>query len=288
MAEHTKSRIRHQIPKAPDEFIAGLLALDEVWQVGEEAAKQRLLTLSEEESGLLAVSTGKCVVRSAGWSGPVEAGAVLLLRGPGPVTLETGDECTWTWLSFRGEVPHRIWEALECAAVHFADGACQVEAVGKAVLEGAEESAAAVSARLYALLMTLYEKAPRPEPSGHSLLVEGALEVLERDFAFLTGVEDLAARMEVSREHLVRSFHREVGVPPGKYLNLRKLEYAKQLLRDTDQSVSFVAQASGFVSPNYFIRVFRKATGMTPGAFRRSVGRTGGGAENLPDEYYVL
>ena len=55
------------------------------------------------------------------------------------------------------------------------------------------------------------------------------------------------------------------------YLTAVRLEQAKKLLLDTDADIELIAQRSGFSSGNYFIRTFRRATGMTPGRYRRTL-----------------
>ena len=48
------------------------------------------------------------------------------------------------------------------------------------------------------------------------------------------------------------------------------MENAEQLLRDTSLPVADVAASVGYESSEYFIRAFRKHTGMTPGAYRQN------------------
>ena len=55
------------------------------------------------------------------------------------------------------------------------------------------------------------------------------------------------------------------------YLTAVRLEQAKTLLQDTDADIELIAQRSGFSAGSYFIRIFRRATGMTPGRYRRTL-----------------
>ena len=52
------------------------------------------------------------------------------------------------------------------------------------------------------------------------------------------------------------------------YIQQKKTEEAKRLLRFTDQSISLIALHLGFSSQSHFTRVFRQMTGKTPGEFR--------------------
>ena len=48
-----------------------------------------------------------------------------------------------------------------------------------------------------------------------------------------------------------------------------RIERAKELLSDTDLPIKWIAQESGFKSPQYLTRMFRAATGATPADFRQ-------------------
>lgn len=53
------------------------------------------------------------------------------------------------------------------------------------------------------------------------------------------------------------------------YLAAVRVERAKKLLLETEADLELIAQQAGFSGSSYFIRVFGKATGMTPGQYRR-------------------
>ena len=84
-------------------------------------------------------------------------------------------------------------------------------------------------------------------------------------------MDELAQRLEVSKAHLIRTFTKSVGISPGKYLTRVRVEYAKLLLRDEDVSVTYVAEAAGFANANYFSKVFRRETGMSPSEYLESI-----------------
>jgi two-component system response regulator YesN len=63
-------------------------------------------------------------------------------------------------------------------------------------------------------------------------------------------------------------FIREVGVGFNEYITNLRIERAKKLLSLTNRKVSDIAVECGFRSASYFNSVFRKQTGMSPGAFR--------------------
>ncbi|MBQ9363122.1 MAG: helix-turn-helix domain-containing protein [Bacteroidaceae bacterium] len=83
------------------------------------------------------------------------------------------------------------------------------------------------------------------------------------------GIENLCADMAVSRMNLYRKFQAATQQTPSEYIRSIRLKQAVELLRNTEQSVSEVAYAVGFTSPQYFIKCFKEEFGETPKKFRQ-------------------
>jgi AraC-like DNA-binding protein len=62
-----------------------------------------------------------------------------------------------------------------------------------------------------------------------------------------------------------------MGVAPHNWLLMRRVEVAKEKLRNTDLSLSDVALACGFADQSHLTRVFTGAVGVSPGAWRRAL-----------------
>lgn len=82
-------------------------------------------------------------------------------------------------------------------------------------------------------------------------------------------LEQLAAKTKLSLSALNQRFQREVGTSPREYINLMKIEKAKELLADSNKTVTEIAFDLSFSSSNYFAFVFHKLTGQPPTAFRQ-------------------
>jgi len=80
---------------------------------------------------------------------------------------------------------------------------------------------------------------------------------------------ELAQKCHTSRARLASIFRTQVGMPPMKYLEQRRVALACELLRMTNESVQQVALAAGFEDANYFAKRFRRAVGQSPRAFRQ-------------------
>ncbi|NGZ76699.1 helix-turn-helix domain-containing protein [Saccharibacillus alkalitolerans] len=98
-------------------------------------------------------------------------------------------------------------------------------------------------------------------------LAERVREELERDYNADFSLERCAERFGVSPYALSRSFKQAYGQTFVDYVMNLRLERARELLRTTDLKVNEIAEAVGY-QPSYFIRLFRKQEGMTPGQYR--------------------
>ena len=84
-------------------------------------------------------------------------------------------------------------------------------------------------------------------------------------------LKELARECRLSISHFSRAFHRSVGMPPHRWLMKRRIEVAKETLRDGRMSVTEVAAACGFSDQSHLTRVFTQTVGTSPGAWRRAV-----------------
>lgn len=104
-------------------------------------------------------------------------------------------------------------------------------------------------------------------PKGKKGLVDKALSVI-RDQEGGISVADLADQLYVSRDYLRHLFREYLEMSPRQHIIRARIEKAKDLLSDPDMSVSQVATQSGFESPYYFSRFFKKEVGMSPSRYR--------------------
>ena len=74
----------------------------------------------------------------------------------------------------------------------------------------------------------------------------------------------------LSRRHFVRAFRESVGNTPLGYVRTLRIEEAKRRLSQGNQSITEVALDCDFSHAQHFATAFRRATGLTPSAFRRA------------------
>ena len=79
---------------------------------------------------------------------------------------------------------------------------------------------------------------------------------------------ELADYVSLNPNYLSRLFQRVTGVPVSRYIQNQKIEAARNMLRFTDYSTAQIASIFAFSSQSYFIEIFEKQVGMTPGKYR--------------------
>lgn len=82
------------------------------------------------------------------------------------------------------------------------------------------------------------------------------------------GVEQIASFCGLSSSRFKAKFKEELGITPHAYITALKIDTAKILLKDPQNSITDVAYQLNFTSSNHFSSVFKKQTGYTPSEFR--------------------
>jgi LacI family transcriptional regulator len=83
-------------------------------------------------------------------------------------------------------------------------------------------------------------------------------------------VSDVASAVGLSRRALQQRFQRVLQRTPKQELMRMQIDRAKMLLSQTDMSIELISRRSGFTAFEYFVRAFRRETGVTPRTYRRS------------------
>jgi AraC family transcriptional regulator len=97
------------------------------------------------------------------------------------------------------------------------------------------------------------------------------LAYIEEHLAEDITVADLANVACLSIFHFTRAFAAAMGVPPHRYVSRRRLETARAMIVTGRASLSEIALECRFSSQSSFTRAFRRATGMTPAEYRRTL-----------------
>ncbi len=114
----------------------------------------------------------------------------------------------------------------------------------------------------------------KPAVGGLTRLQERrAKELLATNLSGNLRLADLAKECGLSASQFGRAFRKSVGMPPHRWMLQQRIERAKTLLRNSETSLAGIALASGFFDQSHFTRCFSAWTGISPGLWRRSIGK---------------
>ena len=260
--------------EAPGDLLSELLGVCEASILHPEAGSVLSLSSSHGLWRILSPASGTVSIAWGDRAWTLSAPQAAVFPGGEELSLLAGEGCSLLLLVLCGTAADRVFSACRKeGGLFFESGGLPVEHVFSLLSSGdhAAAKAAEASEAAYGLLMSFYgsQSAGPEEGKRLPLVIEAALGIIRRDYAFLDGIGDLAERLEVSQEYLTRSFCRYIGMTPGKYLNRVRIENARLLLRQGGHSVQFVSEACGFTNANYFARVFRAAVGLNPAEYAR-------------------
>lgn len=98
--------------------------------------------------------------------------------------------------------------------------------------------------------------------------VERAREYLEAHYRDAITREDIEKYMHLNGDYLNRIYKSATGFTLMEYIQFVRIEKAKQLLRTTNDTISEICGKTGYDSPPYFAKIFKKQTGKTPSEYR--------------------
>jgi two-component system response regulator YesN len=81
--------------------------------------------------------------------------------------------------------------------------------------------------------------------------------------------DDVARRVNFSRSYFSVCFKKITGMSFNHFLRMARIGQAKNYLKNSDMSVQFVAEKTGYLDEKYFCRIFKKETGILPTQYRR-------------------
>ncbi|MBN1669804.1 MAG: AraC family transcriptional regulator [Kiritimatiellae bacterium] len=213
-----------------------------------------------------------------GTSYTLEPGQAMLLHFPHANRYWLpADWPPWEFLfvAVRGGELLRLWPQLErrtgpvVAMAHDSKPVRTAVGIFKEALGGGIQSSCEASALAYRFVMELFDElVPETPKSPRPTFVEDVLEYCHGNLDKPIGVREMAAASGYSRYHFTRLFQAAEGLSPARYLMMLRMERAVQLLREDERKpIAKIAKRCGFNNVDYFCKVFRKATGLSPGAF---------------------
>lgn len=128
-----------------------------------------------------------------------------------------------------------------------------------------------ISALLFQIVCLL---AANSEQNAVSELADATKHLLDDALFSNISIEDIAKQLHVSKIQIMRKFAEAYnGETPYNYLLTGKIEIAKHFLLNTDMLITEISDKLAFNEPQYFSRIFKKKTGLSPNQFRKKRGK---------------
>ncbi|KRF04788.1 hypothetical protein ASG89_21020 [Paenibacillus sp. Soil766] len=94
------------------------------------------------------------------------------------------------------------------------------------------------------------------------------ISYLHEHYAEEITLDTLAKLVCMDDKYVSSLFKKKLGLSIIHYLHQIRIELAQRLLRETDRTISEIGERVGFANDNYFIKIFKRSTGVTPASFR--------------------
>ncbi len=148
--------------------------------------------------------------------------------------------------------------------------------------------ARALTMHLLTLLLRHYDYPVRSRPKRVSLSdAERGFRYLNTNFREAVSVDDAAAAAGMSKSYFMKVFRDVNGISPWEYVLLKRVSYAANLLKTTQDSVLDVAMQSGFNTKSSFNRTFRRVMKTSPAEYRTAVWGSEGYGGSLLKQYHL-
>lgn len=130
------------------------------------------------------------------------------------------------------------------------------------------------------LLQTIAQNKKQPTTDMHYLIKSVCTYVQEHYAEDSLDINELGHIFSLTPSYLSKLFKAEAGEALSNYILRTRIDAAKKLLRETNESIQNIATRSGFNSSSTFIKSFRKACNTTPGVYREN---NKANATDIPD-----
>ncbi len=125
-----------------------------------------------------------------------------------------------------------------------------------------------VGSLLETYIHTLLENIPSDNLNNFNPRIENIKTYIETNLEYDIKISQVAKIFHYNEQYLGRLFKKEMHMSFSNYVSKQRIERAKLLLKETDDSVIDIAIKVGFNNVTYFNRVFKKHLKMTPSEFR--------------------
>ncbi|WP_026494443.1 AraC family transcriptional regulator [Butyrivibrio sp. WCD3002] len=226
---------------------------------------------------LIYITRGCGIFNFSGKEQIVNAGGIVLYR-PGEPQLYSysfKDKTSAYWIHFTGSNAEKILNEFHIHSGYIGNS-IQIKDIFQEIIKELQLKKTGYSIVATADLekmLALINRSMELEASEdrNDLVLERLIIQLNQSYNNAWSVTSMAKYCNLSEGYFSHYFKEKMGVSPMKYLANLRIEKAKFLLSESDISVSNIAASLGFSDVLYFSRIFKKAVGESPTAFRNAL-----------------
>lgn len=119
------------------------------------------------------------------------------------------------------------------------------------------------------IMLNSYFGASKGDEIGQDA-VSAVCHYIEENLDKEINIDMLAELVHLSKFYFIRLFKKYMGVSPYRYVQISRINRAKELLISSDYRINEISDMTGFANPTRFTKLFTEMTGSTPTKFRKN------------------
>ncbi|WP_010233195.1 AraC family transcriptional regulator [Clostridium arbusti] len=122
-------------------------------------------------------------------------------------------------------------------------------------------------------LSELIEKSPDSriiDSNYKELYIKKTLDFIETNFSRNITVPEMAKNIGLNKNYFSNFFKENIGISPQQYLIQFRMNKACELMKNSTLTISDISRSVGYNDPLGFSKIFKKAMGISPKAYRES------------------
>ena len=205
-----------------------------------------------------------------------EAGQAFLIAKAQLHTFTISDDYEHYWIGFDGEkiqnlfenfcIPNDRHQLFFVSNPHFAKELFL--SVEKQLYQNGAEHNESLVLSLLSSMLPLLKIESASKTTSKIDYAERACVFIKKNYPHPLKMQEIANSLYISEKHLYRLFRNRFGVSPQTFLINTRMQIALDLLKNSDFSVTEIANSVGYTSLPSFIKIFTKYHGATPSAIR--------------------
>lgn len=115
------------------------------------------------------------------------------------------------------------------------------------------------------------EKAGEEGYISENHMVQNMVKYIQENFGGPLSLQKMAEKFRLSESHISNMIKKNTGKSFSDHLIEYRIQKAQVLLRTTNDSIEDIAEKVGYPDYFYFLKVYKKATGISPTAYRKQL-----------------